>query len=394
DADIYLRESNPPNVIKWGKRVYYYNCHREGGDYAWHKDNLPATVSVNDINSSWAFDGKWDPAKVAAAATDPVAENMLLYQRANGGWPKHFQGNKNVDYNHQLTDDEMKELQAGYAEGKDATIDNEATTKEIKYLVKQYKQTANTRYLRAAEKGVQYLLEAQYANGGWPQYYPDFSLYRSQVTYNDNAMVNVLNVLMDIVKKKNGMEVIDTLYYRKAVFAVQRGIDCILKTQVKQNGVLTAWCAQYDAKTLTPAKARMFELPSLSGMESVGIVRFLMRIDEPSPEVVNAVNSAVKWFDKVRIKGYKFVFVDAPNEKSGKDRVMVPDPTAPDLWARFYDLETNEPFFTGRDSERKKTVAEIENERRIGYAWYGTWPQKLLDTEYPEWKGKKRGNNN
>ena len=193
---------------------------------------------------------------------------------------------------------------------------------------------------------------------------------------------------MDVVKHTNDMDVIDTLYYRKCVFAVQRGIDCILKTQVKQNGKLTAWCAQYDAKTLQPAKARMFELPSLSGMESVGIVRFLMRIEDPSKDIISSVKGAMEWFDKVKIVGYKFVDIAAPNEASGKDRVFVPDDKGGVIWARFYDLETNEPFFTGRDSQRKKTVAEIENERRTGYAWYGTWPAKLIEKEYPAWKAK------
>lgn len=387
DADIYLRESNPPNVIKWGKRVYYFNCHRDGGDYSWHKDNLPASLSVNDITMNWIYDGKWDPEKSGSPVKDPVAENMLLYQRANGGWPKHFQGNNKVDYNKQLTEAELRELKAGYEKGIDATIDNEATTKEIRYLVKQYKATANLRYLRAAEQGVLYLLTAQYANGGWPQYYPDFSLYRGEITYNDNAMVNVLNVLMDVAQKKNDMDVIDTLYTRRCELAVQRGIDCILKTQIKQNGVLTAWCAQYDANTMKPAKARMFELPSLSGMESVGIVRFLMRVDNPGKDIIASVNGAIGWFDKVKIVGFKMVDIAAPNEPGGKDRVIVADPSST-IWARFYDLDTNEPFFSGRDSQRKKTLAEVENERRIGYAWYGTWPAKLIDREYPQWKTK------
>src|SRR5882762_9463121 len=132
------------------------------------------------------------------------------------------------------------------------TIVNEATTKESKYLVKQYKQSANLDYLRAAEKGIQYLLTAQYANGGWPQYYPDFSLYRSQITYNDNAMINVLNVLQDVTLGKNDFDVIDKAYIPKCNAAIQKGIDCILKTQVKQKGKLTVWCAQYNAKTLVP----------------------------------------------------------------------------------------------------------------------------------------------
>ena len=313
---------------------------------------------------------------------------MLLYQRSNGGWPKHFQGERKVDYKRELTDADKKELRSGYAEGMDATIDNDATSREIKYLVKAYKLTGNAAYLQAAEKGVQYLLKAQYDNGGWPQFYPDFSSYRSQVTYNDNAMINVVNVLEDITARKNDFDVIDQSYIAACNAAVQRAIDCVLKTQVKQSGKLTVWCAQYNAKTLVPEMARKFELISLSGSESVGIVRFLMRIGKPSPAIVEAVNAAVEWFSKVKITGYKFVDVAAPAEASGRDRVLLPDANGI-LWARFYDIDTNEPFFSGRDSQRKKTIAEVENERRIGYAWYGNWPLKLLTEEYPAWKLKQ-----
>lgn len=399
DADIYQREANPPNIIQWGKRVYYYQCKKEGGNYAWMADNLPANVSINDISAFWTYDYKWNPEKEKGSAeedmkvppgmavTDPIAENMLLYQRANGGWPKHFQGDKKVDYRHELTGEEKLELVAGYAAGIDATIDNEATTKEIRYLCKAYKQTKNERYFNAAKRGVDYLLNAQYANGGWPQFFPDFSSYRSQVTYNDNAMVNVLNVLYDIVYNLNDLDIFDKQYENKCVDPILRGVQCILKTQLKQEGVLTAWCAQYNAKTLQPEMARKFELVSLSGNESAGIVRFLMRIENPSPAIIESVNAAVAWFEKVKITGYKFTDVDAPGEKSGKDRILVAD-SASVIWARFYDVDTNEPFFAGRDSQRHKTIAEVENERRIGYAWYGTWPLKLLKTEYPAWKIK------
>ena len=402
DADIYLVPTN--NTILWGRRVYYYNCKKEGGDYAWHKNNLPAGFGINDFNVPWVYDHKWDPTgeeikmdpRIADEAVgeriirDSVAENMLLYQRSNGGWPKQFK-TVAVNYKRTLTTDEMRELKAGYSEGIDASIDNGATTKEIRYLAKAFKNTGDKRFLEAAQRGVDYLLKAQYANGGWPQFYPDLSGYRSQVTYNDNAMVNVLNVLYDIVYKVNDMDVVDAAYADKCVDAIVKGVQCILKTQWKQNGKLTAWCAQYNAKTLEPEMARKFELVSLSGMESVGIVRFLMRIEKPSPAIVEAVNAAVEWFNKVKITGYKYVDVEAPNEKSGRDRVLQPD-SAGLLWARFYDMNTNEPFFTGRDSERKRSITEVENERRTGYAWYGSWPAKLLATEYPAWLRKLNKN--
>lgn len=404
NADIYQREANPPNVIQWGKRVYYFNCKKDGEDYDWYKNNLPNGVDVNDINAAWVFDYKWNPkhqpggtendldenknAPVAVnQTTDPVADNMLLYQRKNGGWPKHFH-DENVDYKKQLSVTELNDLKAGYEEGIDATIDNGATTKEIKYLVKAYSKFKKPAYLKSATAGINYLLNAQYkGNGGWPQFYPDVSGYRNAITYNDNAMVNVLNLLYDVAVGDNGFDVIDTSFINKCALALQRGITCILKTQIVQNGKLTAWCAQHDPVTLKPVMARKFELESISGQESVGIIRFLMRIDNPGKQIITAITSAAEWLEKVKITGYNWMEVKAPKESSGRDRVLVADSNST-IWARFYDLQSNEPFFCGRDSKRKKYVSEIENERRVGYAWYGTWPAVLLQKEYPEWKKK------
>ncbi|MES2374157.1 MAG: pectate lyase [Bacteroidota bacterium] len=322
---------------------------------------------------------------IQESSTDPVAENMLVYQRAVGGWPKAVNEIK-VDYNKELTGAEKKAIRADSMRI-DATIDNAATMREIRYLVKAFKKTNNSAYLNAAEKGVRYYLKAQNANGGWPQYYPDSTLYRSQITYNDDAMMNVMNVLQDIIESKNDLDVIDRSLVPSIMNAVQHGVQCILKTQIVVNGRCTAWCAQYNKKTLQPEMARKFELVSLSGSESVGITRFLMRIKNPSSEIKQSIVAAVDWFNLVKIAGYKYVDVDAPAQPKGRDRVILPD-AASTIWARFYEIGTNRPFFSGRDSEKKYDVKEIEVERRTGYAWYGNWPEKLLKTEYPEWAKK------
>lgn len=411
DAPVYLSPSNPQNTIQWGRRVYFYNSHRDGGDYAWHKDNLETAEGnpkAPQITKEWTFAGKWKPlprrtleevlaiipnikidslgtVTVTDPAIDPVAENMLAYQRAIGGWPKAVNEIK-VDYNKSLTEAERKAIKNDSLH-KDATIDNAATMREIRYLIKAFKKTKNKAYLNAAEKGVRYYIIAQNANGGWPQYYPDSALYRSQITYNDDAMMNVMNVLQDIIESKNDLDVIDRSLVPSIVTAVQKGVQCILKTQIIVNGKLTAWCAQYNKKTLQPEMARKFELVSLSGSESVGITRFLMRMKNPSSEIKQSIVAAVDWFNLVKIPGYKYVDVDAPGQPKGRDRVILPDATST-IWARFYEIGTNRPFFSGRDSEKKYDVKEIEVERRTGYAWYGNWPEKLLKTEYPEWAKK------
>jgi PelA/Pel-15E family pectate lyase len=312
----------------------------------------------------------------AATAQDPVAENMLMLQRHNGGWSKQLH-KVAVNYNKTYSDAEKQEIREAVNDD-DANIDNNSTTKEIIYLVKQYRQTADKRYLTAAERGIRYLLKAQYSNGGWPQYYPDHSSYRGAITFNDNAMINVLNVLQDVALKQNNMELVDTALIRPSGLAVAAGIDCILKCQVKNKaGKLTVWCAQHDAVNFKPVKARAFELVSLSGSESVGIVKFLMKQQHPSQAVKDAVSNAIAWFESARIVGYRFVSITDPALPEGKDKVLVADSNSV-IWARFYDIETNEPFFCGRDGIKRKNVKDIDYERRNGYSWYGEWPASLL----------------
>jgi pectinesterase len=62
DKDIYLVPTN--NIIQWGRRVYYFNSHRSGGDYAWHKDNLhtaPGAPKAEQITVDWLFGNRWKP---------------------------------------------------------------------------------------------------------------------------------------------------------------------------------------------------------------------------------------------------------------------------------------------------------------------------------------------
>ncbi|MEZ0541164.1 pectate lyase [Fibrella arboris] len=322
--------------------------------------------------------------RIAEAKIDSVAERMLLYQRINGGWPQP--GGNAINYNRELTADQKKKLLAD-KDKLDTTIDDKATTREINYLVEAFGKTRNDAYLTAAQQGIVYLLAAQNAKGGWGQFFPDSSSYRKQITYNDNAMIDVMWVMKRTAAKAGAFGQLDRSLVPKAQQAVERGVECILNTQYIQNGKRTAWCAQHDRVTLQPTNARAFELASLSGSESVGIIEFLMQLDKPSDRVKEAIQSGVAWLDSVKLLGINTKTIADPKQKSGKDVVVVQDPNSV-KWARFYELGTNRPFFCGRDGVKRFSLDQIENERRVGYGWYGTWPAKLIASDYPAWQAK------
>ncbi|KAA6349174.1 hypothetical protein EZS27_003376 [termite gut metagenome] len=308
-----------------------------------------------------------------------IAENVLLYQITVGGWPK------NIYMAAELTEQERQAVIAQKTNVNEATIDNTATVTEIEYLSKTYQATKDERYKDAVLHGIQYLLKAQYDNGGWPQFYPRPTGYYIHITYNDNAMLNVMTLLRQIYEKQDPYTFISGNICEQARISFNKGIDCILKTQVKQNGKLTVWCAQHDRKTLKPANARAYELPSLSGQESITITLMLMSLPNPSKEVIAAVDGAVEWFKDVKIEGITKEYFT--NDEGKKDYRIVACTDCPPTWARFYELETNKPFFCDRDGIMKYSISEIGHERRNGYSWYNNSATKVLK-EYDNWKKK------
>jgi PelA/Pel-15E family pectate lyase len=306
-----------------------------------------------------------------------IADKVLLYQTVHGGWPK------NMDMAAQPSEAEVAKFRD--PESREATIDNGATTTQLKFLARVIASGQGAGKLKEAFLGgLDYLLEAQYKNGGWPQFFPHRKGYHTRITFNDGAMVSVLDFLDEVAGGGESFGFVDAARQARSREAVARGIDCILRTQVRQDGKLTAWCAQHDEITLEPAWARNYEPPSLSGSESVGIVRFLMGVEKPSPEIIAAVEGAVDWFETVGIRGLR---IDGtPGEDGQRSPRAVADAKAPVMWARFYEIGTNRPIFLGRDKVIRYDFNTIERERREGYAYFGRWPAALIEMEYPRWK--------
>lgn len=307
-----------------------------------------------------------------------IAANVLLYQCENGGWPK------NADWKKELSvSDKQKRLEEKKRD-EDATFDNSATHSEIRFLGKMYTATKNSRYKDAALKGVHFMLDAQYPNGGFAQFPCRTKGYYIQITFNDGAMVGVLDVLKQMDEGRLLRDVADEALRARCGTAVQKGIACILKAQIRVDGNPSLWCAQHDKDTLEPVMARSYELPSFSGAESVGIVRFLMSVERPSPDIVAAIEGAVAFFERLKLRGIRVTTKKLADGTT--DRVVVNDPDAPPLWARLYDLKTLKPIFCSRDGIPREKLSDISFERRNGYSWLGYYAADLLKKDYPAWR--------
>jgi PelA/Pel-15E family pectate lyase len=313
-----------------------------------------------------------------------IADNVRLYQRATGGWPK------NIDMAAALSPEDAQAIARDRSKT-DSTIDNNATTTQIQFLARVFVATREDRFRAAALSGVDYLLGAQYANGGWPQFFPLRNGYWSHITYNDNAMVNVMTLFGDIAAKQPALTFVPDATRERVEGALTRAIALTLSLQIRVNGELTGWCQQYDEITLKPAGARTYEHPSIVSQETVGIVRFLMtrpRDARDAAAVRGAIEAAVAWLTRSEIHGVRVERRPDPSGPQSVDVVAVPDASAPAVWARFYDIATNRPIYSGRDGVIKDRLADIEIERRAGYSWIGPYATALLGREYPAWARK------
>lgn len=288
--------------------------------------------------------------------------NILSWQSAAGAWPKN--------------QDSSKKPHEGDPAKIKGTFDNKATTDEMSYLARAFVATQDDACAKAFIRGLDHILAAQYPNGGFPQFHPPGKKYHAHITFNDNTMVRLLEILR-FAADGAPKDLVDHARQGAARRAFDRGVDCIVKCQIVVGGRRTAWCAQHDEKTLAPAAARAFELPSLSGSESAGILRLLMSIKNPSPQVIESVKAGVAWFEQAKIEGLRV-------ERTKGETRVIEDPDAPVIWARFYDLETGRPFFCGRDGVKKDRISEIDAERRNGYTWYGGWGKTVLN-QYAAW---------
>jgi PelA/Pel-15E family pectate lyase len=318
-----------------------------------------------------------------------ILANILLFQRADGGWPKDY------DMLAVLTDEQRKVVIATHDRA-DTSFDNHNVHPQVEYLARAYTAGGEESWRQACLRGLDFMLAAQLANGGFPQSYPKAKGFAADITFNDGVTIGVLSVLEDISEGLPHWTWLDKARRQRARDAVARGIECILKCQIRVGDRLTGWCQQHDPVTFLAAPARTFELASICPQDSTEVVQFLMRFPKPSARIVASIDAAVEWLREVRLSGTRIEKVPAPvqvflRHTADFDVVVIADPKAPPIWARHYEIGTNRPIFAGRDGIKRYALADIARERRTGTPWYGRWPSRLIKVDYPRWKRKQAG---
>lgn len=305
--------------------------------------------------------GEW----FASAAARQLANVVVSFQTPSGGWSKA------VAY--------VREREPGQSFASQptwswiATFDNGATTEQMRLLGGVIGAHNDTIHIGSFARGAQYIRNAQFPNGCWPQIYPLEGGYHDAITYNDNVAVRILRLLSAI---ETGMLPFVAAEERAiAKQTIDRAITCIVASQVVVSGQRTVWGQQHDPLTLAPVRGRSYEPAALCSLESAGIIDYLLEIPAPNASVVAAVHAAATWLKERAIYGYTY-------DPRG---VLIASPGSGPLWARFYEIGTNRPLFSDRDGITRYALSEVSEERRGGYAWYVETPAATL-ARFDVWK--------
>jgi PelA/Pel-15E family pectate lyase len=319
-----------------------------------------------------------------------IADVIVSFQIPSGGWGKNMDMSKeprrpgeayvpnNISKYLSVGDfDTPLEPEWNYV----GTIDNDATMTQIHFLAKVItaigvKDSApyNASFLR----GMDYLFAAQFPNGGWPQVWPLEGGYHDAITYNDDAMTQVMELMRQAADGREEFAFVPQQLRARADASFTRGIQCILASQIVVNGSPAAWPQQADALTFKPVSARNFEPPALSSSESASLMLLLMNnLPHPTAAQQRSIRAAAAWLKKTAIPGQRWV-------RTPEGSQLIPSPGAEPLWPRYDQVGTDLPIFGDRDKTIHDHVNELSLERQRGYRWFSPDPKRALD-RFDQW---------
>jgi len=215
-----------------------------------------------------------------------------------------------------------------------ATFDDNVTAGAAKFLLRMYDTTLDPKYRGPLLKALDFILEAQYPNGAWPQRFPlkyEFPHhgrpdYTSRYTFNDGVISNNIDLLLEAARKLGNDN------YRKAA---RRGMDFFVIAQLPRP---QAGWGQQHGFDMKPAWGRTFEINTVCSRQSVDNIHDLMRFYKITSDrrYLEPIPKAVDWLESASIA-----------DKLSK----------PYTHTGFYELGTNRPVYARRKSPSPQDIA-------------------------------------
>jgi len=320
---------------RYGEAVY----EKAGATQIWVQP--PGTPSVGQVFlRAHRVTGKKEYLDLARDAGRALAWG----QRKQGGW-----GHR-VDVAHLTPDAASPDRKSGHC-----TFDDDITQGAIKFLMQLDGELDEPWLNDSVRLALQFVMEAQFDSGGWPQWYPLRGGYHDYYTYNDNSINDCILVLLEAHRRYG-----DPAYLECA----RRGGDFMIASQ--QPAPQSGW-AQQHSHDLKPASARSFEPPGVCSAATARNIRTLVDVylytgDE---KYLGAIPAAVDWLQRSRL----------PRDAVLEDEVgrRVDDQLS--CWARLYEVGTNRPVYGDRENPRKMIydIRKVSKRERDSYGWQGTF---------------------
>ena len=281
-----------------------------------------------------------------------VAGSLIAAQHPGGGWNYlyDFAGEDSARRWYDTIGKNGWRLEEFHHYYGNATFDDAGTSEASQFVLRLYLERRNQRLRAPLQRAIQFVLDSQYENGGWPQRFPRVegeADYIRQITFNDDvAGENIKFLLM----------VYQTMGDERALAAIRKAMEIFIATQ--QPAPQAGWGLQHDATTLAPVAARTYEPEALTTHTTATNIGQLLNFYEWTGDerFIARVPEALAWLDSVRL---------------ADDQVRVPNRHYP----TFIELTTNRARIVHR---RGSNVVSGE------YYWDYN-PEKPI-THYSQWR--------
>jgi PelA/Pel-15E family pectate lyase len=252
---------------------------------------------------------------------EKVAAALISGQHRSGGWNYFidFAGPASTKHWYETIGKNAWRMEEFHYYADNATFDDEGTSEAAQFLLRLYLEKRDPKYRPALERAVNFVLDSQYPNGGWPQrwpYDPAYPDYQSYITFNDDVAAQNVKFLTMVYRHLGDTRALD---------AIHRGMNIYLLTQ--QAAPQAGWGLQYTVD-LKPAAARTYEPNALHTATTASNVEQLM--------------------DFYRMTGDRRFLARIPEALAWLESVRLPEPRQGRNYPTFVEFGTNRPIYVHR----------------------------------------------